>query len=153
MEVDPNIPICQILGEKIPDNDLTSYEIEKISQDIATDPLWPKNYIRRAIAYMSIDQYKKAESDLEQFAALAMNDEHLDYEMFWWLRQCYKNQLYKQAEFLIPYAEKLMTRFPADVPSHRDMIEEIVKINTENGRIELAELWKTKLQKLDNKDR
>jgi hypothetical protein len=152
MEVDPNIPICQAIGQKIPGNDLTSYEIERISQDIAADPIWPKNYIRRAIAYMSIDQYQNAESDLQQFETLTVNDNHLGYEIFWWLRQCYKYELYKQTEFLIPHAEKLIERFPSDVPSYRDLIEEIVEINSENGRNELAEQWKTKLRDLNKKD-
>lgn len=152
MEVDPKVPICQSIGQKIPGNDLISYEIERISQNITTDPLWPKNYIRRALAYMSLNQYRKAQSDLQQFVTLAMNDEHLGYEIFWWLRQCYENQLDKQAEFLIPYAEKLMERFPADVPSYRDLIEECAEINTQNGKIEVAEQWRAKLQELDDKD-
>jgi hypothetical protein len=80
-----------------------------------------------------------------------MNGNHLDYEILWWLRQCYENQLNKQAEFLIPYADKLMEHFPADVPFHQDLIEEIVEINSENDRNEIAELWKAKLPEPDNK--
>jgi serine/threonine protein kinase len=153
MEVDPNVPICQSIGQKIPDNDLVADEIRRISQDIVNDPLWPNYYIQRAIAYMSGDQYQKAQSDLEQYVALVMNDDRLGYEIFWWLRQCYKAQLYKQAEFLIPYAEKLMEHFPSDVPSYRDLIEECAEINTQNGKLELAEMWKAKLRDLDNNDK
>jgi tetratricopeptide (TPR) repeat protein len=152
MEVDPNIPVCQAIGQKIPSNDLIADEIKRISQDIVNDPLWPKNYIRRAIAYMSIDQYQNAESDLQQFEALTMNDNHLGYEIFWWLKQCYKYELYKQAESLIPHAENLMEHFPSDVPSYRDLIVECAEINAQNGKIELAEQWKAKFRDLDKKD-
>jgi serine/threonine protein kinase/Tfp pilus assembly protein PilF len=153
MEMDPNVPICQMLGQKIPDNDLIADEIRRISQDIVSDLLWSKNYIRRAVAYMSIEQYQKAQSDLQQFETLTVNDNHLDYEIFWWLRQCYKYELYKQAQFLLPYAEKLMEHFPAEVPSYRDLIEEIVEINSENEKTELAEVWRAKLRELDNNDK
>jgi serine/threonine protein kinase len=153
MEVDPNLPICQVLGQKIPDNDLIADEIRRISQDIAADPLWPENYIRRAVAYMSIEQYQKAQSDLQQFVTLALDGNRLSYEIFWWLRQCYKAQLYKQAEYLIPYAEQLMEHFPSDMPSYRDLIEEIAEINSENGKLELAERWKAKLRDLGNNDK
>ena len=153
MEMDPNVTICQVLGQKIPDNDLIADEIRRISQDIVGDPLWPKNYIRRAVAYMSLDKYQNAESDLQQFETLTVNDNHLGYEIFWWLRQCYKYELYKQAQFLLPYAEKLMEHFPEEVPSYLDLIEEIIEINSENGKIELADIWKAKLRKLDNNDK
>jgi serine/threonine protein kinase len=152
MEVDPNIPVCQFIGQKIPGNDLIADEIKRLSQEIATDPLWPKNYIRRAIAYTSIDQYRNAESDLQQFETLTVNDNHLVYETFWWLRQCYKYELYKQAEFLFPCAERLMIHFPEAVSSYRDLIEECAEINAQNGKIKLAERWKAKLQDSDKKD-
>jgi serine/threonine protein kinase/Tfp pilus assembly protein PilF len=152
MEVDPDIPICKALGQKMPDNDLITDEIERISQAVAADPLYPENYLRRALAYMSLSQYQKAESDLQQFLALVMNEDHLGYDIFWWLRQCYDNQLLKQAELLIPHAEKLMEHFPADVHSYRDLIEKCAEINAQNDKIELAERWKVKLRELDYED-
>jgi tetratricopeptide (TPR) repeat protein/Tol biopolymer transport system component len=153
MEVDPNIPICQILGQKIPGNDLITDQIERKSQAIAADPLYPENYLKRALAYISFGQRQNAESDMRQFDALVTSDDHhVGYEIFWWLRQCYFNQLYEEAELLAPYAEKLMDRFPADIPSYRDLIEESAEKNESNGKIELAQRLRAKLRDLDNKD-
>jgi len=70
MELDPNVPISQRLGREIPDSDLVAYELEKHSQVIAADPLHPENYLERAVAYMSVNRYQKARSDLRQFDAL-----------------------------------------------------------------------------------
>ena len=146
MEVDPNIPICQALGQKIPGNDLIADQIERKSQAIVADPLYPENYLERALAYMSLDEHENAESDMRQFDALVTSDDHhVGYEIFWWLRQCYFNKLYEEAEFLAPHAEKLMERFPADVPSYRELIIEIVEKNESMGKIELAKRWRTKL--------
>jgi tetratricopeptide (TPR) repeat protein len=152
MEVDPNFPTCQILGQEIPANDLVGYTIEQYTQAIAADPLYPENYLERALAYMSLDQYGKAGADLEQFDALITRDDHFaGYAIFECLRQYYLRRLYEQAEFLAPHAEKLMNRFPEDMPSYRDLILKIIEENESNSKNELAERWRLKLQELDKR--
>ena len=147
MDADPNFPTFQDLGEPSSEADLINDEIKKKSQAIANDPLYPENYLRRAVDYMSLNQYQEAQSDLEQFDALVTSDDHhVGFEIFWWLRQCYDGQLDKEAELLAHYAEKLMDRFPADVPSYRDLIIAIAKRNEKNGKPELARRWRMKLQ-------
>jgi len=147
MDTDPNVTTCEIFGRPLPDNDIISYEIEKLSSAIAADPAYPENYIRRALAYMSIEQFDRAESELNQLDAAATGDDHhVGYEMFWWLRECYRDQLYERAKLIEPHADKLMERFPADVPSYRDMVEEIITRMRRSENTMFADKWTTKLE-------
>ena len=101
---------------------------------------------------MSLDEYQKAESDLRQFDTLVTSDDHhVGGEIFWWLRQCYFNGMYREAELLAPHAKRVMERFPTDVPSYRDLIEEIVERTERDGMTELSGLWNAKLQDLKDK--
>jgi len=149
METDPNLTISQSLGQWVSEGELIPGEIEKQSEAIAADPLYPENYLRRAIAYMSLDQFDKAEADLEQFDVLVTKDDHhVGYEIFWWITRCYSNELVEEAKFLLPYAESLMNRFPAEVPSYRELIVKIIEKIESNDEPELAERWRGKLQEL-----
>jgi hypothetical protein len=152
MEVDPDLPICQALGQKIPGNDLITDQIERKSRAIAADPLYPENYLERALAYMSLGQRQKAEADLREFDRLVTkNDHHIGYTLFRWIRECYRNELYESAELLVLSAEKLMDRFPEEIPSYRELVEEIIKLNEQIGKSEFPARWRTKLQDLDKK--
>jgi len=152
MDIDPNLTTGEALGQLLPDNDIITCEIEKMSEAIAADPIYPEHYLRRALAYMSIAQYDKAESDLNQFDAAATGDDHhVGYEIFWWLRECYRDQLYERAELLEPHADRLMERFPADVPSYMDMVEEIITRMRHSENTMFADKWTTKLESPDNK--
>ena len=129
--------------------DLIIREIENKSRAIAADPIYPENYLRRAVAFISLDEHEKAKSDLRQFDALATSrDHHVSYEMFRWLKQYYVNEFYDEAGLLAPHAEKLMDRFPADIPSYRDLIGDIVKVNERRDKPEIASRWRAKLQEI-----
>jgi len=141
MDMDPNLTTSQALGRLIPDNDLITDEIERISKAITADPTYPENYLRRAVACISIDEFDKAESDLNQFDALVTaDDHHVGYEMFWWLRQCCRR-------LLEPHADRLMEHFPADVPSYQDLIPEIVERMQHRDNAGFADKWAAMLQK------
>jgi tetratricopeptide (TPR) repeat protein len=153
MDIDPNIPTFQILGKPVSENELIAEEIARKSQSIEVDPLYPENYLRRALVYMSIGQYEMAEPDLQQFDTLATSDDHhVGYEIFWWLKQCYTNDLYESAEILVPYAENLIKRFPKDVPSYHNIIVEIVEHFERIGKTELAAKWIAILKDFEEKD-
>jgi serine/threonine protein kinase/Tfp pilus assembly protein PilF len=152
MEVDPNVSICQPFGGKIADNDLITDQIETKSQAIAADPLYPENYLERGLAYMSLGQKQKAESDLQQFDRLVTKDDHhVIYRIFLWMKEYYTNELDETAEFLAPYAEHLMDRFPEDVASYRDLMVAIVDKTESDGRSEIADRWRAKLQKVERR--
>jgi len=152
MEMDPNMPVCKAFGQKITDNDLINDQIERESRAIAADPLYPENYLERGLAYTAVDQYDKAESDLEQFDDLVTKDDHhVIYRMFLWMNEYYKNELDEVAEFLAPYAERLMDRFPEDIPSYRDLILKIIEKAESNGKTEFAERWKAKLHEVEGR--
>ncbi|MEJ2703538.1 MAG: hypothetical protein P8Z79_13960, partial [Sedimentisphaerales bacterium] len=152
MEVDPNVSICQPFGGKIADNDLITDQIETKSQAIAADPLYPENYLERGLAYVSLGQKQKAESDLQQFDRLVTKDDHhVIYRIFLWMKEYYTNELDETAEFLAPYAEHLMDRFPEDVASYRDLMVAIVDKTESDGRSEIADRWRAKLQKVERR--
>jgi WD40 repeat protein len=146
MDLDPNVPISQTLGQKIPGNDLARYWLQRHTQAIAAAPSHPENYLERALARMSLDEYQEAEADLRQFDTLVTSDDHhVGGELFWWLRQCYFNRMYREAELLTPHAERVMERFPIDVPSYQDLIEQIVEQTENEGKTELSRRWRAKL--------
>jgi serine/threonine protein kinase/Tfp pilus assembly protein PilF len=146
LDVDPNLPISQRLGRKIPGGDLIGYELGKLTRAIAADPLYPENYLERAVAYMSLGRHSDAESDLQQFDAMVTsNDHHVGYELFWWLKECYANGMQDGAALLTPHAEKFMDRFPAELPSYRPLIVEMAEQHEREGRTDLAGRWKAKL--------
>lgn len=146
LNADPNLPISQRLGCKIPNGDLIAHELVKLSRAIAADPCYPENYLERAVAYLSVGRYADAESDLRQFDALVTKDDHhIGYELFSWLKDCYGNNLLDAATRLEPYGERFMERFPAEVPSYRSLIVEMVTQHERKGRTELAARWKAKL--------
>jgi len=152
MEVDPNIPICQAFGQRIAGNDLISEQIERKSRAIAADPLYPENYLERGLAYMSSGRRQKAESDLRQFDRLVTKDDHhVIYRIFLWMKEYYRNELYEEAEFLGPYAEKLMDRFPEDISSYRDVIEKMIEETESTGKPEIAKRWRAKLHEAEGR--
>ena len=152
LNVDPNLPISQRLGRKIPGGDLIAHELAKLSRAIVADPGYPENYLERAVAYLTAGRYAEAESDLRQFDALVTKDDHhIGYELFWWLKECYGNDLLNAAARLEPYTERFMERFPAEVPSYHSLIVEIAKEHERKGRTELAGRWKAKLQALESR--
>ena len=103
------------------------------------------------MAYLSVGRYAEAESDLRQFDALVTSDDHhIGYELFFWLKECYANGLHEAAARLAPYAERFMERFPAEAPSFRSLIVEMVERHEREGRIELAGRWKERLQRLQS---
>jgi hypothetical protein len=148
LDADPNRPISQRLGYQIPGGDLFAYELAKLNRAVAADPLYPENYLERAVAYLSVGRYADAESDLRQFdARVTKDDHHIGYELFSWLKDCYDNNLLDAAARLEPYAERFMERFPAEVPSFRPLIVEMVTQPELAGRPELTARWKAKLQR------
>jgi hypothetical protein len=150
MEVDPSLPICKIFGQKILNNNLINDLVQRESQEITADPLYPENYLERAMAYMSLGRKKDAESDLQQFDNLVTkNDHHIGYKLFIWIKKYYEDGLYEKAELLTPHAEKLMDRFPEDIPSYQKQIEQIIAWCEGNDRPEIAGRWRVKLQKFD----
>jgi len=154
MEIDPNLSTCEALGHAVSEKGIVTCEIQRMTRSIVADPFHPENYLRRSLAFMSLDEREKAESDLGQFDALVTSeDHHVGYEVFWWLKRCYVNTLYDRAELLAPHAEKLMERFPDEVPSYRDLVEDIIKQNERNGKPELAARWRAKLQELDESNK
>ena len=48
MDLDPNVPISQVLGRKIPGNDVIRYQLDKLSNAIVATPAYPENYLERA---------------------------------------------------------------------------------------------------------
>lgn len=151
LDVDPHLPIRRRLGRRIPGGDLIGYELAKLDRAIAADPLYPENHLERAVACLSLGRYAEAESDLRQFDALVTSDDHhVGYELFLWLKECYGNGLREAADRLSPYAERFMERFPAEVPSFRSLIVEMVERHERDGRIELASRWKERLQRLES---
>ncbi|MCU0612713.1 MAG: hypothetical protein MUE60_13120 [Candidatus Eisenbacteria bacterium] len=147
LDADPHLLISQRLGQRIPGGDLIAYEMARVNRAIAADPLYPENYLERAVAYLSLGRYPEAESDLRQFEAVVTKDDHhIGYELFWWLKECYDNSLHEGAARLEPYAEKFIRRFPADVPSFRPLIEETAARYEREGKTELAGRWKAKLK-------
>ncbi|MCU0916762.1 MAG: hypothetical protein MUC88_19715 [Planctomycetes bacterium] len=152
LNADPNRPISQRLGRQIPNGDLVAHELAKLGRALAADPEYPENYLERAVAYLSLGRYPEAESDLRQFDTLVTKDDHhIGYELFSWLKDCYTNKLLDAAARLEPYAEKFMARFPAEVPSCRSLIVEMVEQHERQGRTELAGRWKTRLQELESR--
>jgi hypothetical protein len=152
VDADPNLPISQRLGHKIPGGDLIGYELAKLTRDIAADPLYAENYLERAVAYMSLGRYPDAESDLRQFDAVVTSDDHhIGYELFWWLKECYANGIHDGAALLAPYAERFMERFPAEVPSYQALIVEMIEQHEREGRTELAGRWRTRLQRSESR--
>jgi hypothetical protein len=148
LDADPNLPISRRLGHKIPGGDLFAYELAKLDRAIAADPGYPENYLERAVAYLSVGRYAEVESDLRQFEArVTKDDHHIGYELFSWLKDCYGNELLDSAARLEPYAEKFMGRFPAEVPSFRPLIVEMVTQHERTGRTELAARWKATLRR------
>jgi len=154
MDVDPNLPICQILGQRMPGNDLITDQIQRESQAIAADPVYPDNYLERAMAYTSLGHSQKAESDLRQFDSLVTQyDHHVGHRIFMWIREYYNNGLCEAAELLTPHAEKLMDRFPEDIPSYRDLIEQIIAWGERENKPKIAARWKAKLEEIgENKE-
>jgi tetratricopeptide (TPR) repeat protein len=153
MELDSNVSVTQLLGQEIPRNDLIGRELKRLDEAVAADPQYPENYLRRAVAYMSLAQYRKAESDLQRFEDLVTSDDHhIGYELFWWLRQCHFNRWNEAAELLTPYAERTMERFPGDISSYSELIEEIVEKAERETRTELSRKWRAKLQDSEYKD-
>ena len=151
LDADPNRPISQRLGSKIPGGDLFAYELAKLTRTIAADPDYPENYLERAVAYLSFGRYPESESDLRQFEALVTRDDHhIGYELFSWLKDCYDNKLLDAAGRLEPYAERFMERFPAEVPSFRPLIVEMVTQHERAGRTEPAARWKAELQRSES---
>jgi hypothetical protein len=151
LDVDAHLPIHQRLGRKIPGGDLVGYELAKLDRAIAADPLYPENYLERAVAYLSVGRYAEAESDLRQFDTLVTSDDHhIGHALFWWLKECYANGLHEAAARLAPYAERFMERFPVEAPSFRSLIVEMVERHERDGRIELAGRWKERLQRLQS---
>jgi serine/threonine protein kinase/tetratricopeptide (TPR) repeat protein len=151
LDADPNLTISRSLGRKIPGGDLIAYELAKLTRAIAADPLYPENYLERAVAYMSLGRYADAESDLQQFDALVTsNDHHIGYELFWWLKECYANGIHDGAALLASYAERFMERFPKEVPSYRSLVVEMAEQHEREGRTELAVRWRAKLQGLES---
>jgi len=150
LDMDPNVPICHAIGQVIPNNDLTSDLVQAESQEIASDPLYPENYLERAMAYMALGRSMEAKSDLLQFDSLVTkNDHHLGCKVFTWIKQYYQSGLYEEAELLIPHAEKLMDSFPDHIPSYRNQIEQIIKWSEGKDKPEIAARWKAKLHKFD----
>jgi tetratricopeptide (TPR) repeat protein len=151
LDADPNLPISQRLGHKIPGGDLFAHELAKLDRAIAADPLYPENHLERAVAYLSVGRYADAESDLRQFDALVTSDDHhIGYELFSWLKECYGNNLHDAAARLEPYAEKFMERFPAEVPSFQPLIVEMAEQHEREGRTEMAVRWKAKLPRSES---
>ncbi|MBM4028791.1 MAG: hypothetical protein FJ280_25865 [Planctomycetes bacterium] len=147
LDADPNRPISQRLGHKIPNGDLFAHELAKLNRAIAADPEYPENYLERAVAYLSAGRYPEAESDLRQFDGLVTKDDHhIGYELFSWLKDCYANDLHDAAARLEPYSEKFMERFPAEVPSFRPLIEQMIVQHEGEGRVAQAARWKARLQ-------
>ena len=145
-ELDPNVPISQVLGRPVPGNDLIAYWLQKHTEAIAAAPSHPENYLERALAHMAGDQYDQAKSDLKQVIDLMTpEDHHVGLELFSWLQACCSGELLERAEILNPYAERLMEQFPQDVPSYQAVIESIIDWNQRQGNIERAERWRAKL--------
>jgi len=147
VDVDPNVPISRSLGHKVPGNDLLGYELAKLTLAVATDSLYPENYLERAMVYMSLGRYPEADSDLRQFEAVVTTDDHhIGYELFLCLKNCYANALHDAAALLVPYTERFMQRFPKEVPSYRALIVEMAQQHEQEGRTELANRWKARLE-------
>ncbi|MBN1507256.1 MAG: protein kinase [Sedimentisphaerales bacterium] len=153
LNADPNLLISQRLGSRIPGGDLIAHEVAKLSRAIAVDPLYPENYLERAVAYMSSGRYADVESDLRQFDAVVTSDDHhIGYELFWWLKECYANGMHDGAALLTPYAERFMERFPAEVPSYKPLVVEMAEQHEREGRTELAARWRAKLQAFESRE-
>ncbi|MBN1509248.1 MAG: protein kinase [Sedimentisphaerales bacterium] len=153
LRADPNRLISQRLGRKVRGGDLFAHELAKLDRAIAADPQYPENYLERAVAYLSAGRDDEAESDLRQFDTVVTSDDHhIGYELFWWLKECYANGMHDGAALLAPYAEKLMERFPAEVPSYRNLIVEMVKQHEHEDRTELAARWRARLQTFESKE-
>jgi hypothetical protein len=147
MEVDPNLPVSQRFGREIPDGDLRQWELDKLTDVIDAGSAYPEDYLERAVAYLSLDRYEEAHSDLTRFCDLVTSDDHhVGYELFWWLRQCIAHGLHRQAATLTPYAAELMNQFPTEVPSYANLIEEIISLNERDGKTDLADRWQARLR-------
>jgi hypothetical protein len=72
--------------------------------------------------------------------------------LFLCLKNCYANSLHDAAARLAPYAERFMERFPAEVPSYRDLIVKMTEQHEREGRTELAARWRAKLQAFESKE-
>ena len=147
MEIDPNLPVSQRFGREIPDGDLRQWELDKLTDVIEAGSACPEDYLERAVAYLSLDRYEEAHSDLTRFCDLVTSDDHhVGYELFWWLRQCTAHGLHRQAATLTPYAAELMNQFPTEVPSYANLIEEIISLNERDGKTDLADRWQARLR-------
>ncbi|MBC8217211.1 MAG: PD40 domain-containing protein, partial [Planctomycetes bacterium] len=155
LDIDPGMSPTEALGPAMTTEEFLGWLLEKWDRRIEADPLSAENYVSRAVVSLAAKDYDRARQDIDHCGALINEpNDPACYAIWHWTLLYSKHGRHIEAEILVPHAEKLMDRFPAaDVPSYRNLIGEIIKLNERRGKPELAARWRARLQELDKNNK
>jgi len=84
-DIDPNVPLTETLAPALTTEDFLTQQLTKWNQRIEAAPLYADNYVSRAVVYMALKDFDRAEQDLNHGATLITesNDPAINTIIFW----------------------------------------------------------------------
>jgi len=150
LDIDPEMSPGEALAPAMTTEEYLRWLLEKWNQRIEAEPSHAENYVSRAVVYLAAKDYDRARQDIDHCAALISEpDDPACHAILHWMGMYCWHDHHVEVELLISQVEKLMDRFPEDVPSYLELIENIIKWSEREDKPEIATRWRARLQELD----
>jgi hypothetical protein len=154
-DVDSNTPIKEMFGQTMTQEDFLIWQLQKWTQRIKANPEETELYLERALIYITVQDYDRANVDLQTFKGLLTpRDKHLYFMICWWGWLYCIHDLFNEGEFIMLSAAELIPMFPntqLGLYGQLQPVKNLVSLYEKWGKPEKAEYWQAKLPQTEAK--